>query len=221
MYEIKSREGRWSVSLCNCSQDTAHVHYGNVVLHVLRDDLREANYETIAVESPTIALQLLQNEYFDVLVTDLRMPKMHGIEFLKRVKKEYPQMTVIIMTAYASVETAVDHVNGRRKRGTAPLTVDIRLIGDRPSGETPVNSVVVRAARAATRACGDTPELVASSTDANIPISLGVPAIALGAGGESGSVSCSAIVAASGSDCGAGACSCDAALTRASSSGWS
>ncbi len=74
----------------------------------LRDDLREANYETIAVESPTIALQLLQNEYFDVLVTDLRMPKMHGIEFLKRVKKEYPQMTVIIMTAYASVETAVE-----------------------------------------------------------------------------------------------------------------
>jgi len=41
MYGIKSREGRWSVSLCNCSQDTAHVHYGNVVLHILRDDLRE------------------------------------------------------------------------------------------------------------------------------------------------------------------------------------
>jgi hypothetical protein len=41
MYGIKSREGRWSVSLCNCSQETAHVHYGNVVLHVLRDDLRE------------------------------------------------------------------------------------------------------------------------------------------------------------------------------------
>ena len=38
---IKSREGRWSVSLCNCSHDTAHVHYGNVVLHILRDDLRE------------------------------------------------------------------------------------------------------------------------------------------------------------------------------------
>ena len=41
MYGIKSREGRWSVSLCNCNQDTAHVYYGNVVLHVLRDDLRE------------------------------------------------------------------------------------------------------------------------------------------------------------------------------------
>jgi hypothetical protein len=41
MYGIKSREGRWSVSLCDCSLDTAHVYYGNVVLHVLRDDLRE------------------------------------------------------------------------------------------------------------------------------------------------------------------------------------
>ena len=74
----------------------------------LRDDLRESNYDTIAVESPTIALQLLQNEHFDILVTDLRMPKMHGIEFLKRVKKVYPHITVIIMTAYASVETAVE-----------------------------------------------------------------------------------------------------------------
>ena len=85
-----------------------------------------------------------------------------------------------------AVEAAVDHVNARRKRGTAALQLDVRLIGDRPSGETPVNSALVRAARAATRAFGFTPELVASSTDANIPISLGVPAIALGAGGESG-----------------------------------
>lgn len=41
MYGIKSSQGRWSVSLCNCSQDTAHFHYGNVVLHISRDDLRE------------------------------------------------------------------------------------------------------------------------------------------------------------------------------------
>jgi hypothetical protein len=41
MYVIKSAEGRWSVSLCDCSQDTAHFHYGNVVLHILRDDLRD------------------------------------------------------------------------------------------------------------------------------------------------------------------------------------
>lgn len=85
-----------------------------------------------------------------------------------------------------TVESAVDHVNARRKRGTGGLKLDVRLIGDRPSGETPVNSALVRAARAATRALGDTPELVSSSTDANIPIALGIPAIAIGAGGESG-----------------------------------
>ncbi len=74
----------------------------------LRDDLRECNYEAIAVESPMIGLQLLQQEKFDVLVTDLRMPQMHGIDFLKKVKKEHPHITVIVMTAYASVETAVE-----------------------------------------------------------------------------------------------------------------
>ncbi|MDE0042509.1 MAG: response regulator, partial [Candidatus Poribacteria bacterium] len=74
----------------------------------LRDDLREANHDAIAVESPTTGLRLLENEHFDVLVTDLRMPRMHGIDFLKRVKKEHPHITVIIMTAYASVETAVE-----------------------------------------------------------------------------------------------------------------
>jgi hypothetical protein len=41
MYGIKSRAGKWSVSLCNCSVDTAHFHYANVVLHISRDDLRE------------------------------------------------------------------------------------------------------------------------------------------------------------------------------------
>ena len=40
MYGIKSSEGRWSVSLCNCSRDTAHFHYGNCVLHISLDDLR-------------------------------------------------------------------------------------------------------------------------------------------------------------------------------------
>jgi len=74
----------------------------------LRDDLREANYDAIAVESPAIGLKLLEQEHFDVLVTDLRMPKMHGIDFLKRAKRDCPYITVIIMTAYATVETAVE-----------------------------------------------------------------------------------------------------------------
>jgi hypothetical protein len=41
MYAIKSPQGGWSVSLCNCGRDTAHFHYGNVVLHISLGDLRE------------------------------------------------------------------------------------------------------------------------------------------------------------------------------------
>jgi len=41
MHGIKSAEGRWSVSLCSCSEDTVHFHYGNVVLHIALDDLRD------------------------------------------------------------------------------------------------------------------------------------------------------------------------------------
>jgi tripeptide aminopeptidase len=83
------------------------------------------------------------------------------------------------------LDTTVQEANAGRGEAL-PLRLDVSLIGDRPSGETPPTARIVRAARAATRAIGERPELVASSTDANVPIALGIPAIALGAGGDSG-----------------------------------
>ncbi len=41
MYETESQGKRWSISLCNCSQDTIHLQYGNVILHIALEDLRE------------------------------------------------------------------------------------------------------------------------------------------------------------------------------------
>ena len=76
----------------------------------LPDDLREANYDITSVDSPLKGLQLLQNEVFDVVVTDLQMPGMSGIEFLKLVKQRYPHMTVIVMTANANIETAIEAI---------------------------------------------------------------------------------------------------------------
>jgi acetylornithine deacetylase/succinyl-diaminopimelate desuccinylase-like protein len=81
---------------------------------------------------------------------------------------------------------ATSEANARRRRGTPALGLTIDLIGDRPTGETASGSAVVRAARAATRAVGETAELVSSSTDANAAMALGIPAIAIGAGGEAG-----------------------------------
>lgn len=81
---------------------------------------------------------------------------------------------------------AVKETNRRRREGSSPVELAIRVIGDRPGGETPPGTALVRAARTATRMIGDAPELIGSSTDANVPMSIGIPSIAIGAGGISG-----------------------------------
>jgi len=86
----------------------------------------------------------------------------------------------------AVVDTALGEENDRRARGTPPLGCTIEMIGDRPGGETPASHELVTSAVEATRIAGRTPELGAASTDANVPIALGIPAIALGAGGRGG-----------------------------------
>src|SRR5258706_9884747 len=86
----------------------------------------------------------------------------------------------------AALARAKDEENRRRTPGTPPLQLEIQLLGDRPSGLTPRTHPLVQAALAATRAMGKEGELAAASTDANVPIALGIPAIALGAGGRAG-----------------------------------
>jgi acetylornithine deacetylase/succinyl-diaminopimelate desuccinylase-like protein len=86
----------------------------------------------------------------------------------------------------AALSRAGDEENRRRTPGTPPLQLDVQLLGDRPSGLTPRTHPLVQAALAATRAIGKEGELAAASTDANVPIALGIPAIALGAGGRAG-----------------------------------
>ena len=87
-----------------------------------------------------------------------------------------------------AVQMAVREENSRRSPGTAALSSTITTIGDRPCGEVDSDHPLVRAAMQATQAIGRTPELATASTDANVPISLGIPAIAIGAGGRGGGV---------------------------------
>lgn len=88
----------------------------------------------------------------------------------------------------AAVHTAAREENSRRAPGTEPLSYEVAMIGDRPCGATSEHHPLVRLASAATRAIGRIPELVTASTDANVPISLDIPAIAIGAGGRGGGV---------------------------------
>jgi tripeptide aminopeptidase len=87
-----------------------------------------------------------------------------------------------------AIRAAVRQENARRSSGSPPLEWAMTTIGDRPCGEIDVDHPLVRAAVSATTAIGRTPELSTASTDANVPISLGIPAIAIGAGGRGGGV---------------------------------
>ncbi len=81
---------------------------------------------------------------------------------------------------------AVGAENARQSDGPEPLTLGIDVIGERPAGATNPDARLVRAAVDATLAVGCQPSLVASSTDANVPMSMGIPAVTMGAGGEAG-----------------------------------
>jgi acetylornithine deacetylase/succinyl-diaminopimelate desuccinylase-like protein len=84
------------------------------------------------------------------------------------------------------VEVAVREENSQRAMSGSSLSCQIEQVGDRPSGETPADSRLVRAAIECSRVLGIEPRLDCSSTDSNIPISLGIPAITIGVGGISG-----------------------------------
>ncbi len=85
-----------------------------------------------------------------------------------------------------SVREAAEEENELRRSGERPLAIKVELIGERPSGETPADNDLVKLACEATKAVGITPQLNQASTDSNLPISLGIPAITVGAGGTSG-----------------------------------
>jgi acetylornithine deacetylase/succinyl-diaminopimelate desuccinylase-like protein len=82
----------------------------------------------------------------------------------------------------AAVDEAVAEENKRWNVNT--LSASIKLIGDRPGGRTPPDSVIVEAAVRSNAAFGHKTLLRGGSTDANVPISLGVPAIVIGGGGR-------------------------------------
>jgi acetylornithine deacetylase/succinyl-diaminopimelate desuccinylase-like protein len=88
------------------------------------------------------------------------------------------------MKILAVIDEAVAEENKRWNVST--LTVSRKLIGDRPGGRTPSDSVIVEAAVRSNTAFGHKTLLSGAATDANVPMALGVPAIIIGGGGNTG-----------------------------------
>ncbi|MBW2593008.1 MAG: sigma-54-dependent Fis family transcriptional regulator [Deltaproteobacteria bacterium] len=68
----------------------------------------DTEYEVTTETSPLQALDLFKNQPFDMVITDLKMPEMDGIQLLEHLKKIGSDVSVVVMTAYGTIETAVE-----------------------------------------------------------------------------------------------------------------
>jgi tripeptide aminopeptidase len=96
-----------------------------------------------------------------------------------------PRLMSIDSLFHRAMRQSLDAYNARGHRGER-LELEIELVGDRPSGQTPADHPLVRHAIAVTRHLGLEPVLGIGSTDSNVPISIGIPAITIGGGGTGG-----------------------------------
>ena len=70
--------------------------------------LKRENFEVKTADNGQKAQKIMEKEQFDVVITDLQMPKMSGLELLKEIKTINPATTVLVITAFGSTESAVD-----------------------------------------------------------------------------------------------------------------
>jgi len=77
-------------------------------LLVLQTLLKDEGYTVTALSDPETALAFLQESEVDVVVTDMKMPRITGLDVLERVKKQWPYIPVLIMTAFGTIESAVE-----------------------------------------------------------------------------------------------------------------
>jgi len=73
--------------------------------------LRKEGFDVTTANNGRDALEKVKNDAFDVVISDIKMPGMDGIQLLNGIKKHDPTLPVVIMTAYASQQSAIDAVN--------------------------------------------------------------------------------------------------------------
>ncbi|MBT3427525.1 MAG: sigma-54-dependent Fis family transcriptional regulator [Gammaproteobacteria bacterium] len=91
----------------------------DILREAICDTLGFADYQTIAVKNGKEALVALRNQSPDMIITDVQMPEMDGMELLEKVRCQFPDIPIVLMTAYADVAAAVDVI----RRGAADYLV--------------------------------------------------------------------------------------------------
>src|SRR5262245_46705783 len=108
--------------------------------------LRRRGYECLSAETSEQGLALVHTVQPDVVLVDLRMPGKSGIDIVKTVKSYYPHIEVVLMTAYATIETAVDAIKqGAFDYLPKPFTADqLQAVIQRTGSQTPTPQGVRR-----------------------------------------------------------------------------
>ncbi|KAB2869070.1 MAG: sigma-54-dependent Fis family transcriptional regulator [Bacteroidales bacterium] len=102
-----------------------------IVRVTIADDLKDAGYSVREFSSAIAAYQYLKetDSNIDLVITDLKMPEMDGLEFLSKVKQLNPDICVLLMTAHASIQTAVDAMKlGAYDYISKPFNIDELLL---------------------------------------------------------------------------------------------
>jgi DNA-binding NtrC family response regulator len=92
---------------------------------LVRDALSHAGFDAFSVQDPLLALELLATRPFDVVLTDWNMPGMNGTQLCRRISEIAPQVPVVLVTAFGSIDSAVDAMRaGAYDFLTKPFDVD-------------------------------------------------------------------------------------------------
>jgi len=87
--------------------------------------LRKEGYDIVCAKDGQEAIDVLKKKSFDMVISDLQMPNVNGMELLKFVKTDYPEMTFMMITAFGTTETAVEAMKmGAYDYITKPFKID-------------------------------------------------------------------------------------------------
>jgi len=82
------------------------------ILEVVKLGLEEAGFKVDVFSDPIEALNAFSESNYDAVLTDINMPEMSGLEVLRRCKKINPESVVILITAYSSIDSAIEAIRG-------------------------------------------------------------------------------------------------------------
>ena len=88
-----------------------------LMTETIRKLLSKRGYKVEIFSNPITALNVLQREKFDIVLTDFKMPNIDGLEMIDRIRELRPEAKIILMTAYSSIPNAVEAIK-REHRNT-------------------------------------------------------------------------------------------------------